>query len=97
MRKEQHPTKANGCATCDLLLLVEPVEDLKVSRVREGDFRPGILPWENSRGLPLTPKSLRLSEVTQGHVGSSQEYDAVVLDGPFRFFVDGKRWKNPWR
>ena len=35
---ESHPTKANGYYTRDLLTLVGPVEDLKVPRVREGDF-----------------------------------------------------------
>ena len=41
---ESHPIKANGYYTRDLLTLVGPVEDLKVSRVREGDFHPRILP-----------------------------------------------------
>ena len=42
---ERHPTKANGYYTRDLLTLVGPVEDLKVPRVREGDFHPRILPY----------------------------------------------------
>ena len=41
---ENHPTKANGYYTRDLLTLVGPVEDLKVPRVRESDFHPRILP-----------------------------------------------------
>jgi len=43
---ENHPAKANGYYTRDLLTLVRPVEDLKVPRVREGDFHPRILPTE---------------------------------------------------
>jgi putative transposase len=42
---EQHPTKANGYYTRDLLTLVGPVEDLRVPRVQEGDFHPRILPY----------------------------------------------------
>ena len=37
---ENHPTKANGYYTRDLLTLVGPVEDLKVPRVQEGHFHP---------------------------------------------------------
>ncbi|MDR5704238.1 MAG: transposase, partial [Armatimonadota bacterium] len=36
MYLEEHPTKANGYYTRDLLTLVGPVEDLRVPRVREG-------------------------------------------------------------
>jgi len=41
---ENHSTKATGPYTRDLLTRVGPVEDLKVPRVREGDFHPRILP-----------------------------------------------------
>ena len=47
---EQHLTKANGYYTRDLLTLVGPLEDLKVPRVREGNFHPRILPTELRRG-----------------------------------------------
>jgi len=50
---ESHPTKANGYYTRDLLTLVGPVEDLKVPRVREGDFYPRILPTELRGDNPL--------------------------------------------
>ena len=38
MDLEEHPTKANGYSTRDLLTLVGPVEDLRVPCVREGNF-----------------------------------------------------------
>ena len=41
---EEHPTKGNGYYTRDLLTLFGPLEDLKVPRVREGDFHPRLLP-----------------------------------------------------
>jgi len=41
---ENHPTKANGYYTWDLLTLAGPLENLKVPRVREGDFHPHPLP-----------------------------------------------------
>ncbi|KUK27328.1 MAG: Transposase mutator type, partial [Acetothermia bacterium 64_32] len=43
MYLEKNPTKANGYYTGDLLTLVGPVKDLRVPRVREGDFHPKIL------------------------------------------------------
>ena len=51
---ENHPTKANGYYTRDLLTLVGPVEDLKVPRVREGDFHPQILPYRKQASLELS-------------------------------------------
>ncbi|MBC7109161.1 MAG: transposase [Methanomassiliicoccales archaeon] len=36
----EHPTKANGYYTRDLLTLTSPLENLRVPRVREGDFKP---------------------------------------------------------
>ena len=50
---EQHPTKANSYYTRDLLTLVGPLEDLKVSRVREGKFHPRILHTELRGGDQL--------------------------------------------
>lgn len=44
MYLDSHPTKGNGYYTRDLLTLYGPVRDLRVPRVREGDFRPVILP-----------------------------------------------------
>ncbi|MEN3010894.1 MAG: transposase [Candidatus Bipolaricaulaceae bacterium] len=55
---EQHPTKANGYCTRDLLTLVGPVEDLRVPRVREGHFHPQILPYRKRTSLssPSMPR-----------------------------------------
>ena len=53
MYLETHPTSANAYYTRDLLTLVGPVEDLKVPRVREGDFLPRILPTKLREGDPL--------------------------------------------
>jgi len=50
---ENHPTKANGYYTWDLLTLAGPLEDLKVPRVREGDSLSRILPSELRGGNPL--------------------------------------------
>jgi len=50
---ESQPLKANGYHAHDLLTLVEPVEDLKVPRVRECNFLPRILPAELRGGNPL--------------------------------------------
>jgi len=52
MYLETHPTSANAYYTRDLLALVGPVDDLKVPRVREGDFHPRILPTELRGGNP---------------------------------------------
>ncbi|MEM2002280.1 MAG: hypothetical protein QXT77_06530 [Candidatus Methanomethylicaceae archaeon] len=47
----ENPAKANGYYTRDLLTLTGPLEDLKVLRVREGDFvrgsssTDGVRPW----------------------------------------------------
>jgi putative transposase len=51
---ETHPTSANGYYTRDLLTLVGPVEDLKVPRVREGDFHPRILTYRKRASLELS-------------------------------------------
>ncbi|MEM3658662.1 MAG: transposase [Candidatus Hadarchaeum sp.] len=51
---EEHPTKANGYSTRDLLTLTGPLEDLKVPRVRERDFHPKILPYRRRTSLELS-------------------------------------------
>jgi len=58
MYLETHPTSANGYYTRGLLTLVRPVDDLKVPRVREGDFLPRILPTELREGNPLVLSQL---------------------------------------
>ncbi|MDR5695266.1 MAG: IS256 family transposase [Armatimonadota bacterium] len=60
MYLEEHPTKANGYYTRDLLTLVGPVEDLRVPRVREGDFYPRILPYRRRTSLELSEAILAL-------------------------------------
>ena len=57
---EEHPTKANGYYTRDLLTLAGPVEDLRVPRVREGDFHPKILPYRRRTSLELSEAILAL-------------------------------------
>jgi putative transposase len=54
MYLETHPTSANGYYTRYLLTLVGPVGDLKVPRVREGDFHPRILPYRKWASLELS-------------------------------------------
>ena len=53
MYLETHPAGFNGYYTHDLRTLVGPVEDLKVPRVREGDFHPQILPYRRQVSLEL--------------------------------------------
>jgi len=60
---EDHPTKANCYYTCDLLTLVGPVEDVKVPRVRKGDFHPQILPYGKRASLELSEAILALYTV----------------------------------
>ena len=57
---EEHPTKANGYYTRDLLTLAGPVEDLGVHRVLEGDFHPKILPYRRRTSLELSEAILAL-------------------------------------
>ena len=57
---EDHPTKANCYYTRDLLTLVGPVEDLKVPRVRKGDFHPQILPYRRRASVELSQAILAL-------------------------------------
>ena len=57
---EEHPTKGNGHYTRDLLTLVGPLKDLKVPRVREGDFHPRILPYRRRTSVELSEAILGL-------------------------------------
>ena len=52
--------KANGYYTRDLLTLIGPLEDLRVPRVREGDFHPKILPYRRPTSLELSEAVLAL-------------------------------------
>jgi len=63
MYLETHPTSANGYYTRDLLTLAGPLEDLKVPRVREGDFHPQILPYRRRASLELSEAILTLYAV----------------------------------
>ena len=53
---ENHPTKANGYYTRDLLTLAGPVEDLKVPRMREVCFHPQILHYRKRASLELSER-----------------------------------------
>ena len=64
---ENHSTKANGYYTRDLLTLVGPLEDLKVPRVREGDFHPRILPYRKRASLELSEAILALLRRRRKH------------------------------
>ena len=57
---EEHLTKANGYYTRHLLTLIGPLEDLRVPRVREGDFHPKILPYRRPTSLELSEAVLAL-------------------------------------
>lgn len=57
---EEHPTKGNGYYTRDLLTLFGPLEDLKVPRVREGEFHPKILPYRRRTSIELSEAVLLL-------------------------------------
>ena len=57
---EAHPTKGNGYYTRDLLTLFGPLEDLKVPRVREGDFHPKLLPYRRRTSIELSEAILAL-------------------------------------
>ena len=78
---ESHPTKANGYYTRDLLTLVGPVEDLKVPRVREGDFHPRILPYRKRASLDLSEAILALYAV-----GVSTWKILAFLEGVYETF-----------
>ncbi len=70
MDLEDHPTKANGYDTRDLLTLYGSVEDLRVPRVREGGFRPALFPKRRRASLELSEvilSSLRCGGESSGH------------------------------
>jgi len=77
-----HPTKANGFSPRGLLTLVGPVEDLKVPRVREGDFHPRILPYRKRASLELSENILALYAV----VGVSTRKISYFLEGFYGAF-----------
>ena len=60
MYLETHPTNANGYYTRGLLTLLGPLEDLKVPRVREDNFHPGILSYRKRATLELSETILAL-------------------------------------
>ena len=57
---EEHPTKANGYYTRDLLTLFGPIEELRVPRVREGDFHPKLIPYRKRTSIELSEAILLL-------------------------------------
>ena len=57
---EEHPTKGNGYYTRDLLTLFGPLENLRVPRVREGDFHPKLLPYRRRTSIELSEAILAL-------------------------------------
>jgi transposase-like protein len=65
-----------------LLTLVGPVEDLKVPRVREGDFHPRILPYRKRASLELSENILALYAV----VGVSTRKISYFLEGFYGAF-----------
>ena len=76
---KEHPTKGNGYYTRDLLTLFGPLEDLKVPRVREGDFHPKLLPYRRRTSIELSEAILALyaSEVSTRDI--SRFLDTVYL------------------
>ncbi len=54
MYLENHATKGNGYYSRDLLTLYGSLEDLRVPRVREGEFHPVILPERRRASLELS-------------------------------------------
>ncbi|MBC7109323.1 MAG: transposase [Methanomassiliicoccales archaeon] len=78
---EQHPTKANGYYTRDLLTLTGPLENLRVPRVREGDFHPRILPYRKRASVDLSEAILTLYAV-----GLSTRNISRFLEGVYGAF-----------
>ncbi|MBC7318265.1 IS256 family transposase [Candidatus Bipolaricaulota bacterium] len=77
----EHPTKANGYYTRDLLTLADSIEDLKVPRVREGDFHPRILPYRKRASVDLSEAILVLYAV-----GVSTRNISRFLEGVYGAF-----------
>ena len=78
---ENHPTKANGYYTWDLLTLAGPLENLKVPRVREGDLHPQILPYRKRASLGRSEAILALYAV-----GVSTRKISAFLEGVYGAF-----------
>jgi len=57
---EEHPTKANGYYTRDLLTTFGPLKGLKVPRVRQGDFRPRLISYRRRTSIELSEAILAL-------------------------------------
>lgn len=51
---KKHSTKGNGYYTWGLLNLSGPLEELEVSRVRQGDFHSRILPYRRRTSVDLS-------------------------------------------
>ena len=78
---QNHPTKANGYYTRNLLTLVGPLEDLKVPRVRDDDFHPQILPYRKRTSLELSEAILALYAV-----GVSTRKISAFIEGIYGAF-----------
>lgn len=78
---EEHDTKANGFYTRDLLTLFGCVENLKVPRVREGDFHPAILPYKRKISFDLGSVILLLFSI-----GISMRKIAKILESIYEIF-----------
>jgi putative transposase len=57
---ESHPTKGNGYYTRDLLTQYGVLTDLRVPRVRQGDFHPKLIPYRRRISLELSEAILAL-------------------------------------
>jgi len=74
---QEHPTKGNGYYTRDLLTLFGPIEDLKVPRVREGDFHPKLIPYRKRASMDLSEAILLLYASGVSTRGISRFIEAV--------------------
>ncbi|MBC7109141.1 MAG: transposase [Methanomassiliicoccales archaeon] len=81
----EHPTKANGYNTRDLLTLAGPLENLRVPRVREGDFHPWILPYRKRASVDLSEAILTLYAV-----GVSTRNISRFLEGVYGAFYSSQ-------
>jgi|GEM_PF-2288823 hypothetical protein len=57
---ESHPTKGNGYYTRDLPTQYGVLSDLRVPRVRQGDFHPKLIPYRRHTSLELSEAILAL-------------------------------------
>ncbi|NOX44355.1 MAG: IS256 family transposase [Caldiserica bacterium] len=74
---EEHPTKANGYYTRDLLTLFGPIEELWVPRVRGGDFHPKLIPYRKRTSIELSEAILLLYASGVSARGISRFLEAV--------------------